>query len=186
MPEENPCRQQPAVSVLQRRWRLACCPRGLHCIRTFWHWADPIAVAVSRLPPQIATADKRRELLSHSLLKSYQTQASAQGGGADLTVGLLVPHVRQGCCGSWLACYEPDTRQRPSHSTAAGSCVTVVQTFTLLTVAPDRLRQYLFQRPWLPLSATHRHVDSLLVSVAPVSCRCAPSAVLSCPDCHRT
>lgn len=42
--------------------------------------------------PQVATADRRRELLSHSLLKSYQTQAAAQGAG-DLTVGLLVPHV---------------------------------------------------------------------------------------------
>lgn len=41
---------------------------------------------------QVATADRRRELLSHSLLKSYQTQAAAQGAG-DLTVGLLVPHV---------------------------------------------------------------------------------------------
>lgn len=42
---------------------------------------------------QVATPDKRRELLSHSLLKSYQTQASAQGATNDLTVGLLVPHV---------------------------------------------------------------------------------------------
>lgn len=47
---------------------------------------------------QVPTKDKRYELLSHSLLKSYQTQASAHGSGTDLTVGLLVPHVSTFCC----------------------------------------------------------------------------------------
>jgi hypothetical protein len=46
---------------------------------------------------QVAAPDKRRELLSHSLLKSYQTQASAQGATNDMTVGLLVPHVSSPC-----------------------------------------------------------------------------------------
>lgn len=61
----------------------------------------PPACSVALLPAftcctrtQVSTPDKRRDLLSHSLLKSYQTQASAHGSGTDLTVGLLVPQVR--------------------------------------------------------------------------------------------
>lgn len=42
---------------------------------------------------QVDTPEMRRKLLSHSLLKSYQTRAAAQGGVPELTVGLLVPHV---------------------------------------------------------------------------------------------
>jgi len=48
-----------------------------------------------RKPLQVSNPQTRRELLSHSMLKSYQTQSAAQGSaqGSDLTVGLLVPHV---------------------------------------------------------------------------------------------
>jgi hypothetical protein len=57
-----------------------------------WVTPDPCCCLLLR-PPQIVKPEHRRELLSHSLLKSYQTQASAQGAGGELTVGLLVPHV---------------------------------------------------------------------------------------------
>lgn len=56
-------------------------------------WLCVPAYACCTHSTQVSTPDARRDLLSHSLLKSYQTQASAHGSGTDLTVGLLVPQV---------------------------------------------------------------------------------------------
>lgn len=53
----------------------------------------PFGCCCSGVLPQVASPDMRRELLSHSMLKSYQTQAPAGDGASELTVGLLVPHV---------------------------------------------------------------------------------------------
>lgn len=167
---------QAATSGISTAAALAACVLPARAAPEPSGTGHPTAVTVYRLPPQIATADKRRELLSHSLLKSYQTQASAQGGSTDLTVGLLVPHVRR-AVGSWLTCDEPGTRQGPTTAQRpAAGC----RTSTLLTVAADRLRQSLFQRPWLPFSAAHTHTDTLTLCWCRRLCRVGVPLLLCC------